>query len=610
MAKSHDYGMSRGSKPQNKGGNRTGGNGNKMANNNHKIPSTPATAPYNFIQLPPKPVLSPLGAVINDSKEEKAEAYKQYIAENGKLSGYIDYELEALTPVYIGEKGKFFAPNGEPILPGSSMRGMIKNYLKIISCGTMRAENNEDLTSRHLYFRGLASKCKPFRDYYSSRMTKKINAGGKIIDVSKAEAGFLIRDNQGKWFVVPGVGRAIKDERTVSRVVTCIEWGNNCADCYTGKMNGKKHYYNISSPDYARKIPVAESIIQDYREDKTRKGLNLLESKWSNKGFIKGVNNIEFLVPCYYVVDARGENVLSFGHGRYYRIPYLKSIESHIPHDLRDADAVDFADAIFGRKEDWASRVAFEDAVIGGAVKLRASKSHNLMGPNPTSFQLYLRQSMGGNSKHWDDDINIRGYKLYWHNNITENGWRFKDKNNGGKDMDVKGTIPIEPLAKGATFGGRIRFNRLSKEELGALLAVFALCDNTHCFKIGMGKPLGMGSMKLNGYDLHLFDMQQRYGSLFGDGGWQEGCQEEQAEKYRSCFGEYMNKAVQKNGTAKDYADIIQTLRQMMDWSNTSLPKWNKELEYMPIGDKNDKRYADRVPLETPGVILARLGKK
>ena len=72
--------------------------------------------------------------------------YGDYIQSEGKFTGYIDIDITTLTPTCINWNSKFFAPNGNPTIPGSTLRGMIKNYLKIISCGTMRAEGNEDLT--------------------------------------------------------------------------------------------------------------------------------------------------------------------------------------------------------------------------------------------------------------------------------------------------------------------------------------------------------------------------------------------------------------------------------------------------------------------------------
>lgn len=54
----------------------------------------------------------------------------------------------------------------------------------------------------------------------------------------------------------------------------------------------------------------------------------------------------------------------------------------------------------------------------------------------------------------------------------------------------------IKPIKRNIKFKSRIRFENLTKEELGALLFVLDLPEN-HYHKIGMGKPLGLGSIEI-----------------------------------------------------------------------------------------------------------------
>ena len=83
----------------------------------------------------------------------------------GKHSGYIQLDIEALTPLFVGgeeikDKNNnvigmdFFAPVGEKIIPGSTIRGMVKNIFKIVTCGAMRPV--EDFNDRRLFFRCVA----------------------------------------------------------------------------------------------------------------------------------------------------------------------------------------------------------------------------------------------------------------------------------------------------------------------------------------------------------------------------------------------------------------------------------------------------------------------
>ncbi len=70
-----------------------------------------------------------------------------------------------------------------------------------------------------------------------------------------------------------------------------------------------------------------------------------------------------------------------------------------------------------------------------------------------------------------------------------------------------------EVLKAGTSFSGRVRFENLHPAELGALLAALKLpSDCAH--KIGMGKPYGMGSIRIEPR-LFLIDRARRYSSFF-----------------------------------------------------------------------------------------------
>ncbi|MDD7678412.1 MAG: RAMP superfamily CRISPR-associated protein, partial [Anaerovibrio sp.] len=84
-----------------------------------------AEAPYNFV-----PLISEV--VTGEIDEVSQTAYKEHVLAHGKNTGYIDLEITSKSPLFIGGNGeKFFAPSGKPMIPGSSIRGMVKNLFKI-----------------------------------------------------------------------------------------------------------------------------------------------------------------------------------------------------------------------------------------------------------------------------------------------------------------------------------------------------------------------------------------------------------------------------------------------------------------------------------------------
>lgn len=71
----------------------------------------------------------------------------------------------------------------------------------------------------------------------------------------------------------------------------------------------------------------------------------------------------------------------------------------------------------------------------------------------------------------------------------------------------------IRPLATGTEFSARIDFTSLEPDEFAALLhAITLLPDMRH--KIGYGKPIGLGSIRLEITELHLVDYATRYSNF------------------------------------------------------------------------------------------------
>lgn len=571
-----------------------------------RAPEVMASAPYNFVSLPHRILPAPfaLEEVDVEDVENIIEDYKRYVSSEGKNTGCIRLEIQALTPLFIGsgtgseETDAFFSPTGRPVIPGSSIRGMTRNLLKIITAGALRKD--EDFTDRHLYFRGLASRLGSFRDYYKDRMVE-IKDDGK--EASKTDAGFLIRNRKtGSYFICPADYYRTKVDNPYSiNGGPAVRWSKDGADIITGPMNGKKHYFTINHCDTnpKRRIPVPDEVIRDYKSDSTRFSGNAQNKGWNlftryvakadedARGFAH-MEDIDFIVPCFYI--AQDGIVQHFGHGRNYRIPYDSSISDHIPAGLRK-DTPDFADAVFGRKELWAGRVSFEDGkmtVEGTAIT--ANYPRPLMGPNPTSFQLYLKQD-GWPPKHWDEKTDIRGYKLYWHRDEGDEGkpdWAFS-----GGGARIKGVKKISPLGKGTHFNAKIHFERLSDVELGALLTVFGLDDGKHdvVYKLGRGKSIGMGSVRIKA-SLYLENSRERYSSLFSGDSWKEAEKENDGLDFKKAFRKYL-----ADHLKDENENLMEELRTMLDWNNRTNPNWREKTDMMPV---RDSRFKDRVVLDNP----------
>jgi CRISPR-associated protein (TIGR03986 family) len=315
-------------------------------------------------------------------------------------------------------------------------------------------------------------------------------------------------------------------------------------------------------------------------------------------------------VPCFYITDQ--DKIVAIGHTGLFRLPYKFNIKDQVPENLLDTNILDIPTALFGDADNMSSRVFFEDAeCIKNLLDISMEeKSPKILGtPNPTTFQHYLEQPYGyktskDNLSTWNDKTNIRGYKQYWHRN--NNDWHEETV-----IKDDKMHTSIKPIKPGVEFNGKIRFDNLSPIELGSLLFVINLPEN-HFHKIGMAKPLGLGSVKIES-TVEIIDRTSdngRYSKLFENDCWFLGKITEDKhtteESYVKAFEKYILKQINENVSSLWETKRLKELKTMLSWENTKIPNWLEKTRYMQIENKviSDRRkqneYKDRPVLKTP----------
>ena len=103
----------------------------------------------------------------------------------------------------------------------------------------------------------------------------------------------------------------------------------------------------------------------------------------------------------------------------------------------------------------------------------------------------------------------IKGRKFYYH--------QINDKLLDVNDIDSSEMLLIN---KDVDFKFHITFENLTEEEYALLIATLEL-ENGMCHKIGMGKPIGLGSCKIKIIELKEFH-KNRYVSIDGKNSWIE----------------------------------------------------------------------------------------
>jgi CRISPR-associated protein (TIGR03986 family) len=333
--------------------------------------------------------------------------------------------------------------------------------------------------------------------------------------------------------------------------------------------------------------------------------------------------------PLFYLLDNDG-NLVFFGPTMLFRLPYDHNAASYVPDCLKRTEDVDLAEAIFGTVREGSDtsgagsfaikgRVFFEDAIwdgqgnnpfLSGNDEFKSPKI--LSSPKPTAFQHYLVQPDPENKsklRHYDsgpETTEIRGHKLYWHKKDVPEADMFEPN----IMMDKQHTI-VRPVKPGTCFKTRIRFENLSDIKLGALLSALNLPLSMR-HKIGMGKPYGMGSVKIE-TTLRLTDPKSRYERVCTeDGGLELGLKSDtETVRIKEAFVKEFNDLIRAHdkerlscddGTIWSIPRIAQ-LGRMLEW-NGAPPR--TETDYVGLDNDGAKWWRQRRVLPTPeGVVNA-----
>ncbi len=351
--------------------------------------------------------------------------------------------------------------------------------------------------------------------------------------------------------------------------------------------------------DAAAPIRIPEDMLLAYREQISQEQEALLGKNGAlNEG-----------QPVFYLME-RGKLVF-FGHTMMMRLPYPRTPLDFVPDALRKADQVDLAEAIFGYTKKagegmaraYGGRVFVTDAVLEpGQADILLDQGNiitpKILGtPKPTTFQHYLvqtepdraeiGQTKDGRAKYekrladYTADSPgrtvLRGHKLYWHKgnvaaaDVQEGLDKLRDERGREKKNDTQHT-QMKPVRAGVHFKFRLYFENLSPVELGALLWTLTLPGEPgkqYRHSIGMGKPLGLGAIKL---DPHLFLTlrAQRYAALFEEANWCTAIQPvatEGAARFEQTFDAFIREKIGA-GEAPVLAavDRIQMLLRLLEW--------------------------------------------
>lgn len=471
----------------------------------HKNPKADrmASAPYNFVPLPETVV------TVASSADELPDHHRSY---EERVSGFFGVSLTTMSPLYIrcgqpkesyskeappldfatpsskknDDRARFFHTHDSslPVIPGSSLRGMLRNLLEIVSYGKM-----ERITDKQLFFRTVDDSA--VGKLYGSRMTNKVKSGFLIqredsyfikpCDFVRAKAGSLPQnrhlgsgpnkrpDWQYQYKPVWIDNTTPRNDNRAAAAQVKFEQDSALREgrlVITGDVPGKtKEFVFLIPAADITEIPVTEKIIDQFHDDDQL-------TQWQERAFPKDqpqpssgfrrrngllMSNVRgWEQPIFYVEDEQGRLVF-IGRAGMFRLPYKNSPKDLVPEALRRPEDIDFADAMFGfvrTKDDvvemkrrgmkaakqgdkllaFAGRVSVTEATLAPSQEVKnlwlsdAPMIPKILGsPKPTAFQHYLVQKQPDYKEglsHYDsasEATAIRGFKQYWHQG-AENG--------------------------------------------------------------------------------------------------------------------------------------------------------------------------------------------
>jgi len=628
--------------------------------NNRPTSRPPAHAPYNFVPLPDKEALA----------GELLDRHDRFYPK--RFSGRFDVELRTVTPLYIRgmwtaaelEAQKkvdkkedirdFFMVDGKPCIPGSSLRGMLRSMLEIITFGKIQPISDRQGFS----FRAVAAqKNDPLAEPYKT----VIGSFGRNV-----RAGYLHQEGE-RWFVKPaqrfgskneayakvkdtlkngsspvtGVKNMIRlnDEKykvqyhdvdfifsgdmiTAVTTTTNVQKPQGVLVC-TGNMaetaqarNGRvitprRNYALVLAPDpKAKPLTIPKQVIADY--------LTALTPFQKEADLHPEFGVLKHGRPIFYI--AENDEVLRFGHSPNFRIAHLvrsgKVIRAVTTHDLVPAGLqdergpdLDYAETMFGYVREGSDRVeasAYSSRVNVTSAKLMGNTVDAfepeafipkiLSSPKPTTFQHYLEQRPNGvntpmsNLEHWG----TRDGRIRGHKLYWRKRITSIEAVRETEEVvagDSQHTT-MRPIKKHQHFRFQVYFENLTATELGALEWVLTLGRDPQAYHmLGMGKPYGMGVIKLEA-QLTLHDRVVRYASLFdNEGDWATGSIPTQ----QNFIAAFKAMIIEKTGKAFDDHRRIRELKTML-----KLVAPNVNLNYMTI---EPNQFKDRPVLPYPSEV-------
>ena len=393
----------------------------------------------------------------------KTSAVDRISKESDEVSGYINCVLTVKDALLLPDRsapivGKnwsydFYRVEGSPVIPGSEIRGCIRSVYEAVTPSCFSVINTEILHQR----------------------------------ISRPDAevipGILRKESDGNYYIY--------EAEKVNR--------NSAYDVERNWMNFKKHRMSVS---YYVIISRNKTLCD---KEQLKKLLFILDTHLENvadKDFKKAIEetkkSIEQGKPTvvFYDYNKSTKKMKYLSVAQVSRRVFDQTVPQMLGEHNKCSGKTGYCPAcsLFGTIGDNSpvnSKLRFSDASACENVKIDELKIiPELSSPKITSLEFYSDRK--DKSKIWtydDEGVELRGRKFYFHS-----------KPKTVSELN-KRNMATRPAEAGSTFEFKVFFDKISEKQLKQLLWVLTIGDNDKnsslMHKIGAGKPVGYGSVKI-----------------------------------------------------------------------------------------------------------------
>ena len=529
--------------------------------------------PYNFIPF--------------ENEPERKTLSERYPDPTKLLSGWMDVDIWLKTPLIIpasvpicketvrkqntGKKAyhytyDFYRLDGKPVIPGSSLRGMLRSLYEAASNSCLPflpAEPNRPISQRTPLYaafhrRGLLEFNKEQNTWsiWSARTVCNKILGSDVSNAVYVQNGKKYHNAQRVAFKRITDHSGMESFRIVPEESNegTVEYGYlqfsipvvQTKEYYVRILtkNGNTPIYTWEPGDDSAWRSLHGSVYDTCRNTVFRKYRQAPSTQEALYKAMETVKSSGGMIPVFFSeVERDGQKLFYFSGAAAGRVQQRKTWPEIMGrYKPCDGTLLCPACALFGTAEGdgLKGRLRFSDAHPLRPLKPEEHTLQILSSPKPSAFEFYLRRPESANDRevtYWNFDYfgfrteklikapnqdgtvsektvegteyedlpnaTPRGRKMYWHSNIQPDSRKKSDLN-----ATMSAVFPEESTATQPDFRSRIYFDRVTEEQLRDLLWVVTLGENipnsTRWQKLGHAKPLGYGSVKLTVADCQI----------------------------------------------------------------------------------------------------------